>query len=718
MEWRKKEISSAAVKALAEKYGCDLLAASILLRRGISSGEEIRYFLESDLRHLRNPFELPGMEDAVERILAAKEEGEKILVFGDRDVDGITGTVLLADFFRGAGMDAAWRIPVKDEPYGLTIDAVEEFAANYGTLIITVDCGISCRAEIERAAALGVDVVVTDHHNPGEKLPEACALVNPRLPGSNYPFKHLSGCAVAYKLVSALRFAMKSEVYGQHICLLNARPSNDAVIIESARMRNLVLVDTLTETVVPGMVGISETRLPAFLAGQQILCWDAPLQIRQLAKAFGNSVDFRMLDIAGEVAKEIPRTAGKSLFRLKEESRIGRYIEGGAGELDVLENLFVSFIRRKEKLADEEDSAALQLAALGTIADIMPLRDENRLIVRAGVASMLQKARPGLSDLLYKQDLAGKHIGSEEISWQLTPVINAAGRMGSPEKAAALLLGGSAAERDELAGAVVAMNEERKRLCEVIWVDAEKQGRESLPRFHHNLAAASGTGIPRGLTGIVANRMAGFFRVPSLVVTFGGEKATGSFRSAREYDLHFLLEQCAEYFTDWGGHDFAAGFSMDLANWEKFQAKLTAISANMELKPDGDEAIDLDAEIPPEYLSKKIRDARGREKPYILDLCDRFEPYGEQNRPLYFMSKNLKILDIMLMGKEELKHCKLTLDAGVLKWPAIYWNSADRVKVDFDKGDKVDVVYRVNRDWFKGSETPRLMLEDVRRSQT
>jgi single-stranded-DNA-specific exonuclease len=233
MVWEKKDVAPELAREIASRYGCDLLAASILARRGITGGEEIRYFLEDDVLQLRTPFELPGMEDAVDRIIAAKEEGEKTLVFGDRDVDGITGTALITGFLRDQGMDVSWRLPMGDEPYGLSIEAVEEFAAAYGTLIITVDCGISNQAEVERANVLGVNVIVTDHHNPQESLPAALCIVNPKLrpPGEGdpvYPFRDLAGSGVAYKLVTALRFALKSELYGQPVTLLNTRPVNDA----------------------------------------------------------------------------------------------------------------------------------------------------------------------------------------------------------------------------------------------------------------------------------------------------------------------------------------------------------------------------------------------------------------------------------------------------------------------------------------------------------
>ncbi|MDR2048667.1 MAG: single-stranded-DNA-specific exonuclease RecJ [Treponema sp.] len=719
MEWHKAELAADVVKAFSEKYGCDLLTASILLRRGITSGDEVRYFLETDLRHLRNPFDLPGMEDAVERILAAKEEGEKVLVFGDRDTDGITGTALLTNFLRNAGIDVSWRLPLKDEPYGLSAQTIEEFAADYGTLVITVDCGISNREEIARAAELGVGVVVTDHHNPPEILPDADALVNPKLPG-RYPFKYLSGCAVAYKLVSALRFALASEVYGQAICLLNLRPSNDAFIIEIAKMKNLAVIDTLTETVVPGMVGISDTRIPSFLSGQQILSWDVPLQQKMLSRIFGNSIDMQMIDIAPEVGKVIPAAAGKSLVRLKELSRIGRY--GGQGELDALVNLFVSFVRKKNSFGGgEEDGFDLQLAALGTIADIMPMRDENRIIVRAGLDSLRTRARPGLSELLAKLNLDIRHMSAEDVSWYLTPAINSAGRMGEPEKAVSLLLGEKSG--GDLAAEVSAMNDQRKRLVEDICFRAEGEVAKNLDAYSGNMAVFAAENILPGLTGLIASRLASRFNVPALVASFIDDGAKGSFRSVRNYDLGFLLEQCADLFVRYGGHDFAAGFSMERKNWDTFLERLRVISGNMELKPAGGETLEIDAEIPLPYLSKFDEAPKQGDKKdlYVLKLADCFEPTGEQNRSLLFLSKGLVVSDIQLMGKDQLKHVKLTLDTGKypprdLRWVGVYWNASDKIPSDFDSGDTVDIVYNLNRNWFNGNETPQMIIRDLKRS--
>jgi single-stranded-DNA-specific exonuclease len=707
MKWEKKDISPEQVKDIAAKYGCDLLTASILVRRGLCSGDSIRYFLEDDPRYLRNPFSLPGMEDAVERILAAKEEGEKVLVFGDGDVDGITGTVLLTEYLTSLGMDVTWRIPAGDESYGLSIEAVEEFAAAYGTLIITVDCGISRNAEIKRANELSLDVIVTDHHEPQEELPEALVIINPKLKDSAYPFRDLSGCGVAFKLVSALRFALKSELYGQPMCLLNTRPVNEAWIIEAAKMRNLAVIDTLTETVMPGGVSIGDTRLPAFLEGQQILTWDAPLQKRTLAKLFGSGVEVGMLDIAPEIGKEIPQAAGKGLLRIKELSKIARYSEKELTEIDVFVNLFCSFVRSREKIGGPEESADLQLAAMGTIADIMPLLDENRIIVRGGLESLRAKPRPGLSDLLHKLDMAGRRFDAKDISWRLCPAINAARRMGSPEKAARLFFEKDPVKRDRLAAELVAMNDERKILEENIWALAEPRAYKSLSEYAEKFALVYGEDINKGVTGLMAQRIVRRFNVPAMAVSFSGELCTGSLRSARAYNVQALLEQCADLFIDSGGHRFAAGFTMEKANWESFMDRLKSAAYSIEFtEGDAEEIISIDAELPPAYLS-----------PEIFKLVDRFEPYGNENDPLTFLAKKLTIKEINFIGKPESKHVKMTVDAGKHKWPALYWQAADRVlNKEFGVDDQVDMVFNFSRDYYKGNETPQMMITDLKKS--
>ena len=726
MIWEKKAIPPEELKEFAAKYGCDLLTASILFRRGIagrggtsggtgsaagSSGalcaeKNLLYYFENDKRYLHNPYLLPNMEDAVERILAAKEEkeAEKILVFGDRDVDGITGAALLTSWLRAAGFDADWRVPKADEPYGLSVAAVEEAARNAVTLIITVDCGISCFEEIDRANELGIDVIITDHHIPRETTPDALAIVNPKLESSRYPFREISGCAVAYKLVSALRYAHKSKSYGQPLCLLNVRPSNDAYCVEAVKTRNLAITASLCETVVPGAVHIGDTRLPAFLSGQQILVWDAEAQKKMLAAAFGTGIDFNLFDAAPEIIKEIPGVAGKSLLRLREVSVLARYADRPVSELDVFFNLFVSYMQKRDGLAGADDDELLQLAALGTIADIMPLDNENRVIVRAGLQSLNARARPGVSNLLAKLDLAGRMLTAHEISWKLTPAINSTGRMGRPDKAVALLLSEDRAERETLAGEVVRMNEERKAVGETVWATALPQAEESLPRFNGKFAVVTGEDIPRGVTGIIANRLVGRLGVPALIVSLTAETAVGSLRSTRGFALTSLLESCADLFIDHGGHDFAAGFSMNRSNMPALLDRLASLSAAVEFDTaPRDDVLMIDGELPPDYLS-----------PDIFKLIDLFEPYGKDNPPLVFLARGLIVRDIAFIGAEA-NHVRCVLDAGRHKWPCIYWQAAQKAGADFSEGDQVGAVFNITRDYYGGKEKPQLVLLDMQR---
>jgi single-stranded-DNA-specific exonuclease len=710
MNWEKKDILPEKVKEISAKYGCDLLTASILTRRGITSGPAIKFFLEEDERYLHNPFELPGMEDAVERILAAKEEGEKVLVFGDSDVDGITGTVLLTEYLEGMGLDVSWRIPGADDPYGLSLEAVEEFAAAYGTLIITVDCGISRLDEIRRANELSVDVIVTDHHEPREELPDALAVIDPKLKDTTYPFKDLSGCAVAFKLVTALRFAQNSGLYNQPMCLLNTRPLNDAWIVEAAKMRNLVIIGTVTETVVPEKLHISDTRLPAFLEGQQILVWDAPLQKRVLAKLFGTGVEIGMLDVAPEIGRTIPPVAGKSLLRIKELSAVAKYSDREASELDVFANLFISYAHKKEN-RESAEAYETQLAALGTIADIMPLLDENRIIVRSGVRSLTPSAggkgpKPGISELLDKLELSGGHFDVKDVAWKVCPAINAGRRMGSPEKAAALFFEKKSALRDKLADELVAMNKQRKQLEEEIWREMEPMAHKSLSELSEKITLVYGEEINKGVTGLIAQRAVRRFNVPAVAVSFSDGAYTGSIRSARGFNIGSLLEQCNDLFIDSGGHEFAGGFSLIPENWELFRERLKNVSLSMELAEDREEGVLIDAELPLEYLT-----------PDILNLVDRFAPYGKDNEPLVFLAKRLLVEDLSLIGKSESKHLKMTLATGKHKWPALYWDAAERViNKEFDKGDYVDAVFTITRDWYKGIATPQMMISDLKKA--
>lgn len=705
----KKDIAPEQVRELCGRFSCDPLTASILARRNITSGPDIQYFLEDDLRYLHSPFLLSGMEDAVDRILSARDEGEKVLIFGDRDVDGITSTTILYRCLKDMGMDVSWRIPSGEDTYGLSLKAVEEFAANYGTLIITVDCGISNNLEIDRAVELGIDVIVTDHHNPPENLPRATIIIDPKLPGDEYPFPFISGCAVAFKLATALRFA-QNELYKQELCLLDVRPVNDAYTIDCVKLVNMTERSRLTETIAPGMVRIEDTRLMQFLRGQQILVWDAELQQKQLAKIFGTGVEFNMMDLRPEVSTEIPAVRNASLLRVKEMSKILRYREGIQSEMDGFCNLFITYIQKKTANSQNNKKIQedLQLVMLAALADIMPLQNENRILVRQGLEA-LNSGQPidGLKELLARLNLLGKRIGSTDISWNVVPVLNAAGRLGRSELAVQLFLSETSQQRDAIAEEIIQLNKDRRQLGTDAWGYVERQAYENFDKYNKKLVVVVDPRIHRGISGILAAQLVKVFGVPAVAITILEDgTAIGSVRSTRGFDVTPMLDSCGELFLNHGGHNYAAGFSLNKENLDALLQHFLDYTPVIELEDNDQQLVQADAEIPHSYLT-----------PELLKITDLFEPYGESNPPLTFFSRRLKIVTADIIGKGEKKHLKLILAGGKHKWPALFWNAAERLGTDFAPGDTIDLVYRVERNVFNGMESAQMIVQEVERSQ-
>ncbi len=705
----KKDIAPEQVRELCGRFSCDPLTASILARRGITSGPDIQYFLEDDLRYLHSPFLLSGMEDAVDRILAARDEKEKVLIFGDRDVDGITSTTVLYRCLTELGVDVSWRIPSGEDTYGLSLKAVEEFAADYGTLIITVDCGISNNAEVDRAVELGIDVIITDHHNPPENLPKATIIIDPKLPGDEYPFPLISGCAVAFKLATALRFA-QNELYKQELCLLDVRPVNGAYTIDCMKLMNMTERSRLTETIAPGMVRIEDTRILQFLQGQQILVWDAELQKKQLAKVFGNGVEFNMMDLRPEIATEIPAVRNASLLRVKEMSRILRYQEGVQSEMDGFCNLFITYIQKKtaNPQNNKKIQEDLQLVMLAAMADIMPLHNENRILVRQGLSALSGgQPIPGLQELLARLNMLGKRITSTDISWNVVPVLNAAGRLGRSELAVQLFLSETSQQRDAIAEQIIQLNKDRRQLGTDAWGYVERQAYENFDKYNKKLVVVVDQRIHRGISGILAAQLVKVFGVPAVAITMLEDgTAVGSVRSTRGFDVTPMLDSCGELFLNHGGHNYAAGFSLEKENLDALLRHFLDYTAVIELEDNQDTTLQADAEIPHSHLT-----------PNLLKVTDLFEPYGEGNPQLIFFSRRLKIVTADIIGKGEKKHLKLVLAGGKHKWPALFWNAADRLGADFAPGDTIDVVYRVERNVFNGMETAQMIVQEAERSQ-
>ncbi|MEW5813947.1 MAG: single-stranded-DNA-specific exonuclease RecJ [Spirochaetota bacterium] len=703
MTWNKKDIDPELVRGIAGRFNMDLLAASVALRRGLSGCNDLCYFLEDDLRYLHNPFLFVDMEDAIDRIHLAREEGEKLLVVGDRDVDGITSTALLFKALKDFGIDVACSLPLGDDDYGLSFRTVTDFASNSGTLIITVDCGISNRAEVAYAAEKGIDTIIIDHHNPQAELPPAFAILNPKLEASGYPFRDLAGCGVVFKFIWALRFS-ETELYNHPIYLLNVRPGNEIIILEAVKMINLTVVDRISENLVPGMVKLEQTRLNDFLTGHELFVYEAEIQKKMLKSVFGPKVDIHLMDLAPEIWKVFPPLVKKSLLAIRELSKMAKYRDKAIEELEVFINLFVSFIHKSEERISRDFQSTLDLVALGTIADLMPLINENRILVKQGLAALNDTSREGLKTLIVKQGLAGKKIDAADIAWHISPLINSTGRMGVPDKALRLLLSEDRDECEHLAGAIIELNKERKKLGDSVWNMILPAAQKSYDEMSGKAVLVADQKIHRGITGIIASRLNNYFNATSIVVALLEDKAVGSVRGVNGFNVRQLLDYCSKLFTDYGGHDFAAGFNMPNGNYPEFKQRLKSFVNLSEAVKPSEGIIEIDAEIPPDFMT-----------PELIRLVDLFEPYGEGNPSLVFLIKSARITEIELIGKQERTHVRLLLDIGKYKWPSVFWNASDRVGKDFALNDKVDLVFRLGRNYFQNTENLQLTILDIHR---
>ena len=706
----KKNVSREAVHNLHEKYGLSMLEASVFARRNILSGNDVLYYLENDLRFLHEPFLFSSMEDAVDRILDAKEEGEKVLIFGDKDVDGITSTAILYSYLKNIGMDVQWRLPVGEDSYGLSIQAIDDFAKEFGSLIITVDCGISNNKEIEYANSLGLDVIVTDHHNPPDVLPDACVIIDPKIPDCGYPFTEISGAAVAFKLVSALRFS-RFELYKQDICLLNVKPNSDGSYnIDCLKTRNLVPKSRYSKSFFPGETSISNTKIPDFLQGQQIFVWNSKVISSYLREIFGSSVEFQTLDLQTEIAKTMPFVNGKTLSTIKDLSKIAKYSDTPNTEIDGFYNIFVTWAY---KLADslfpkhaEDKLQDLQLVGIAALADIMPMKNENRIFVKQGLEGINSgKKRKGIAELIARLDLATKTISSTDLSWKLIPALNAAGRMGLSNLSLELLINEDPKERDILAQKIIELNEQRKHYVQEAEFFTEKDAFNSIQNFDGKLCIVHDKRINRGVTGILAAKIMQKYNIPAIALTFteDGSIAVGSMRSCRGFVATAFLDGFGDFFINHGGHNAAAGFSFESSKLDLFLSKAKELSKNIRLEEDAG-IIEVDAEIPQEFIT-----------PDLLKLVEKMEPYGETNPELIFMSNNLKVMDAVAVGKSERQHLKLTFDCGKYKFPAMFWGEAERLNRDFKLGDTLNIVYNLGKNTFNGNTTPQMLLIDLKK---
>ncbi len=699
MKYSVKASEGEKARMLSERYGLDMLTSTILERRGLVSEEDMKFFLEKDIIYQHSPFLFEDSQIVVERIQAAIEEDERILVFGDRDVDGITATaIMVKELGRAGAKNLEYRLPMDDEPYGLTMDTVAEILGKNVDLLITVDNGISAVDEIRALRDAGVDTIVLDHHLAGDELPPALAIMNPKVEGSGYPFNGLAGCMVAFKACYALRMS-RSDIYSSEFILLHASLGNGSVRINAVRFENLVEVDRLTEEVAEGCYSLENSRMIRFLSiGRPILVMDKDTELKLLRRAFGSSVDINLVEIRPALEKVISSVRGRSLFELSNISRAARY-EKGDPEIETLVSLYRSAsIYQKKELYSNGIDELIELATLGSVADLMPLRDENRLFVKRGLLLLERNPMFSLRYLLSKLELLGRPIGVRDISFYISPVINASGRMGKPDIALRLLLSENQDEIVSLTDRLLELNRERQRSTEEALERCRPVADASLEYYGGKLILVEGD-VPRGLTGAIASRFLNEYDVPSLVLAgMDDGRISASMRTRKGFDARLFLDNFSHLFQDFGGHSCAAGFSMDAANLDRFRSELSSVISQMKTSGPAETELEVDAELRQDMVDE-----------YLWKVKEMCEPFGQENERLLFHLSRVHIADVS-PNRNGGTYLRFTLDINSQFWPSVWWEH-DKEPGYFGKGDEVDIVFSPETNTWKGMT--RLQLNVV-----
>lgn len=571
--WRIHSHDPERIAALSRAADISPIVASLLLCRGISDPRVARQFLAPKLSALHDPGTLPGCTQAAERIHAAIAAGRRIVIYGDYDVDGMTGTALLHRCIALLGGDVGYYVPHRiDEGYGLNDEAIETLARRKTDVLVTVDCGITSVAEAAVAARCGLELIITDHHNLDDRLPEAAAVVHPRLPGGAYPFGHLSGAGVAFKLAWAIcQQASQANRVGQ-------------------RMRNFLL-------------------------------------------------------------------------------------------------------------------EATGLAALGTVADMVPLVDENRSLVIHGLKSLAARSTPGIAALARVAKLDGKpELTSEDVAFAIGPRLNAAGRLGQAQLAVELLVTQKPERAAELAEYLEKLNADRQTLERRILLAANKQAKTIFDPVGDPALVLDGSDWNPGVIGIVAGRLVEKHHRPVVLIAwdkFDARPGLGSARSVPGFNLYDALAACREHLVGFGGHAAAAGLRIERSHLDAFRQAFCDYVA---------------AEITEDQRQAELRiDAESPLAAFTLQTVRQIEelaPFGQGNpRPLLCTS-GVRLAEPPRPIGSGGHHLSLQLTQHDVQLRAVAFGGGDRADEFTGLDGPIEVAFRPVINTFRGRQNVELHLVD------
>ena len=547
---------------MARSLGIHPAVASVLRGRGIDTPEIGRAFLNPSLSNLHDPFLLPDMEAAVTRLVQAIQERETVLVHGDYDVDGVTATALMVRFLSKLGADVQYYIPHRVvDRYGLSPDAVKQAAKLGAALVIAVDCGVTATEAIAEATRLGLDVIVIDHHEPGETLPPACAIVDPKRHDAHYPERDLASVGLCFKTASAV-------------------------------------------------------------------CERLGLAQEHLQRAF------------------------------------------------------------------------LDLVALGTIADVVPLVNENRALTSHGLKLLPQTRKVGLQALL-RMCNAERTVRSTDVAFRIAPRMNAVGRMGDATDALDLLLTDDEQEATRLALQLEAANRERQKEQETTYREAIQLMDEQVDLGNDRVVVLAAPGWHVGVVGIVAAKVLERYGRPAILLAADGDEARGSARSIGEFDISQALEACSDQLIRYGGHALAAGVTLLTANVAEFRIRLNGIAAQTVSLPDLVPRICMDAELLLDEVDAEL-----------MESLAMLEPYGQGNPSPLFLTRGADVTDVRAVGREE-QHLKLLVSQGDRPVECIGFGMAHALQW-LKRGSSVDLCHTPEINEYNGMRGIQLRLEGIR----
>ena len=705
MKYKLRESNPEIARSICQKFKCDPIIADILTRRNVRKADQIKYFLESNISNLHSPFLFNDMETLIQRLDNAALDNEKICIFGDRDADGITSTSLLYNELKAMNYEVSYKLPEGDDPYGITLDTVKQLKAEGINLLITVDCGISCNEEIDELNRLKIDTIVIDHHIPGDVLPDAVAIINPKVKDSGYPFEHLAACAVVAKVIWALRFS-KTEFYNTDLILLHAVPGpgeDTTTIIQAVRLENLIVVNSLVEEMPNGMFTSGRSQIGDFLSsGLPIMVLDKETEYNCLKKAFGPNVDIQLYELRDKIEKVLPVVKGKSLYNLSVYSRQALYCDGNI-EIETLKSLFLSYCIYSKTSLSTEYEAILDLVAIGTLADLMPLQDENRTLVKLGIKQLNNKPRANIIPLLSIQKLLGKNITSQDIAWYISPVLNASGRLGVPSVGVNLFIEKDSLKIESLTKEIVQLNNERKAISAEAWNFLKSKTQENLEFYGSKFICIQDDSIKRGLTGaLAAKALKDNPEIPAAIIIakVDDTRYTASIRSITSFDSKEFLSRFSSLLIDFGGHKCAGGFSILKENIPQFLTEVEKAVLEMD-NFDFDDTHLVDTLLPNDRLDMKL-----------FDTLEILEPFGNENEVITLMMRDVKVMEINQLGSEK-KNIKLMLKIGNNIFPGLFWGGYDKVGNTFSAYDNVEIVFRLSKNYFRSTVSAQITILDI-----